>query len=274
MLLILLLLSACAPATVGISVIKAQEQPAESKTGLNGPVIENIKKKGRLTAATSAEYPPYEFYKNVNGRKEIAGLDIDIAEEIAAELNVVLAIKDMKYDELMRSLASGKCDIAIAALAVKEDKKELCDFTDVYYRAEQGVLIRMRDKDKYTKIEDLAGKKVGMLKNTTQQTLVEQQLPDSIEIPAKSFEKLISYLETGGIEAALLDKPVAEYYMKNSEGLYLSGITLKVENEGTAIAVAKGNEDFLSVLNGIIYKLNKNGKIKEYFVKAVFDSVS
>ena len=66
--------------------------------------LEVIKEKGVLTMATRADYPPYEFHKEINGKDTIVGFDVMIAEEVAKNLGVELEIKDMKFDGLLGEL--------------------------------------------------------------------------------------------------------------------------------------------------------------------------
>ena len=42
--------------------------------------LEGIKNKGKLVLGTSADYPPFEFHKMIDGKDEIVGLDIEIAK--------------------------------------------------------------------------------------------------------------------------------------------------------------------------------------------------
>ena len=47
-----------------------------------------------LIMVTEAGFAPYEYYNN----GEIVGVDIDIANEIAKELNKKLVVKDVSFD--------------------------------------------------------------------------------------------------------------------------------------------------------------------------------
>ena len=55
--------------------------------------LEQVKKNGTLVIATSADYPPYEFHKEIDGKDTIVGFEISMAEEIAKELGVKLENK-------------------------------------------------------------------------------------------------------------------------------------------------------------------------------------
>jgi ABC-type amino acid transport substrate-binding protein len=54
--------------------------------------LDKIKKAGKIIIGTSADYPPYEFRLLPEIEDDFVGIDIDIAEAIAADLNVKLEI--------------------------------------------------------------------------------------------------------------------------------------------------------------------------------------
>ncbi|HOT63267.1 MAG TPA: transporter substrate-binding domain-containing protein, partial [Treponemataceae bacterium] len=72
-----------------------------------GAKLDDIKKAGKIILGTSADYPPYEFHAQVDGKDAIVGFDVAIAREIAKDLGVELEIKDMDFDGLLAALASG-----------------------------------------------------------------------------------------------------------------------------------------------------------------------
>ncbi|KTS79159.1 hypothetical protein NS115_22435, partial [Paenibacillus jamilae] len=41
----------------------------------------------KLVVGMSADFPPYEFHKVINGQDTIVGFDVEIAKEIAKDLN-------------------------------------------------------------------------------------------------------------------------------------------------------------------------------------------
>ena len=46
-------------------------------------IYERIKQSGELVVGLSADYAPYEFHANVDGKDKIVGFDVSIAEKIA-----------------------------------------------------------------------------------------------------------------------------------------------------------------------------------------------
>ena len=49
--------------------------------------LDQIKQKGELVVGTSADYPPYEFHTEVDGKDTIVGFDMEIAQAIADGIN-------------------------------------------------------------------------------------------------------------------------------------------------------------------------------------------
>lgn len=66
--------------------------------------LADVKSSGKLVIGTSADYPPYEFHAKLDGKDQIVGMDILIAEKIAKDIGVSLVIRDMDYDSLLPAL--------------------------------------------------------------------------------------------------------------------------------------------------------------------------
>ena len=132
--------------------------------------LQEIKDSGKLVMGTSADYPPYEWHLIKDGKDEIIGFDIDIAQAIADELGVELEVKDMDFDGLIPALTTGKIDIIIAGMNATEERKQSVDFTDVYYTQTDIVVIRKEDADKFTSEDSLKTAKLATQKATVQET--------------------------------------------------------------------------------------------------------
>ena len=82
--------------------------------------LDQIKQKGELVVGTSADYPPYEFHAEVDGKDTIVGFDMEIAQAIADKLGVSMKIVDMSFDNLLMSLANDEFDLVIAGLQLHD----------------------------------------------------------------------------------------------------------------------------------------------------------
>jgi ABC-type amino acid transport substrate-binding protein len=240
---------------------KTEEAKAETK-------LDQIKKAGKIVVGTSADYPPYEFHKSIDGKDTIVGFDIAIAEEIAKDLGVKLEIQDMKFDGLLAALETGNVDFVIAGMTPDEERKKSVDFTKIYYMAQQGVMIRAEDKDKYTDIESFNGKRVGAQKGAIQETIAKEQITGAQVVALGKIPDLVMELKNKKVEALVVELPVASSYVEKHKDLVISNIKVEDDTGGSAIAVKKGNTDLVEVMNKTLDRLMADGSIDKFVAEA------
>jgi arginine/lysine/histidine transporter system substrate-binding protein len=226
--------------------------------------IEKIKKSGKLVVGTSADYPPYEFHLLNDKDGELVGIDIDIARVIAKELGVKLEIKDLIFSRIFSALDANQIDMAIAGLHPTEERKKIALFSDVYYQAIQSIVIHAKNAEKIKTIEDLRGKRVGTQKDSIQEDMAKTQIVGAEFVVRETIEELEISLRKGLVDAIILEKPVADSYVKQNKK-FTSIQCDKFDNMlGSSIAVKKGNRDLISEINRILTKLKKEDRIEEF----------
>ncbi len=97
--------------------------------------------KDQLVVATNLGFEPFEYIIG----KNFYGIDLEIAALLAEYLGQELVIVNMDFDAVCLSVGQGKCDIAMAGLTVKEDRKEYVNFTIPYYQASQMLIAHAND---------------------------------------------------------------------------------------------------------------------------------
>ena len=93
--------------------------------------------KDQLVIATNAAFEPFEYTKG----DSYLGIDMEIAKAFADKLGKELVIMNMDFDAVCLSVGQHKCDIALAGLTIKEDRKEYVTFSDPYYNAAQKIIV-------------------------------------------------------------------------------------------------------------------------------------
>lgn len=245
----------------------------ESKEASNkGAVttIDKIKESKKLVIGTSADYPPYEFHKEINGKDTIIGFDIEIAKEVAKDLGVELEINDMKFDGLVAALKTGKVDMVLAGMNPTEERKQSVDFSNIYYTADHAVIVRAEDKDKYKSLADLKGKEIGAQKGAIQEELAKTQIEGAQVKGLGKVTDLVLELKNKKVDAIVVEVPVAKFYVSKNPDLAITDAKFKIEagEQGSAVAVKKGDEAFVNAINSALEKLIKEGKIDKFVVEA------
>lgn len=93
--------------------------------------------KDQLIVATNASFEPFEYMVG----EDYYGIDMEIAAKLAEFLGKDLVIQNMDFDAVCLSVGQQKCDIAMAGLTIKEDRKEYVNFSDSYYNASQKLIV-------------------------------------------------------------------------------------------------------------------------------------
>ena len=272
----ILALGLCAAAAFGLAGCGGSS-PAKSSASQQvqkeSPLMQKIKKSGKLVVGTASGYPPYEFVDTSSGEKKVIGIDMELAQKVADKLGVKLEVQDMNFQALLSSLTGGKVDVAIAGINPTDERKKSMDFSDNYLPTEQKVIIRKADADKYKTVEDLYGKTVGVQKSTTQEALAKEKIKDAKIVGLAHVPEVVLELKQGKVDGLVVEGIVGEQYVIFNDDLMFSDIKFPGAVKNSAAAVQKGNEDVLAVINEVIKENTDNGNFKkwteEYSKKAV-----
>jgi polar amino acid transport system substrate-binding protein len=238
-----------------------------------------IKKAGKLVLGTSADYPPYEFHAQIDGKDTIVGFDVVIAGEIAKDLGVALEIKDMDFDGLLAALASGNVDMVIAGMTPSEERRQNVDFSEIYYFAEHGVMIRKADAAKFgADVASLKDSMIGAQRGAIQVSLAKTRIKGVSEEKAEDphpqvkelgkLPDLVMELKNNKIDAIVAELPVAKAYLGANADLALAAYTFKDDDGGSAVAVKKGESTLLAKVNETVSRLKAAGSIDEFVAQA------
>lgn len=237
--------------------------------------LDAIKDAKVLTVYTEAGFAPYEFYYN----NEIVGVDIAIMQAVADKLGVELTVTDVDFNSIVAAVQTGKANCGAAGITINAERLESVNFSNPYSSTEQ-YLIVADTNDSIKTIADLSGKSVGVQNGTTSDLLIDSLMKDGTLTDTTLTPYTTSPLAAasiGKIDAVVADKLTAQIIVTNNSGLKTFPLVdadgkpvSDVEEYG--IAVAKGNDDLLAIVNEVIDDMLKSGKmdqlVEEYSAKA------
>ncbi|HHC9532641.1 TPA: ABC transporter permease subunit [Staphylococcus aureus] len=229
---------------------------------------EKIKERGELRVRLSADYAPMEFEHTVNGKTEYAGVDIDLAKKIAKDNNLKLKIVNMSFDSLLGALKTGKIDIIISGMTSTPERKKQVDFSDSYMMTKNIMLVKKDKVNEYKDIKDFNNKKVGAQKGTEQEKIAQTEIENASITSLSRLPDVILALKSGKVEGAVVEKPVAEAYLKQNPKLGISNVKFNEEEKDTVIAVPKDSPKLLSQINKTIKEVKDKGLIDKYMTNA------
>lgn len=212
-----------------------------------------------IVFGTNAEFPPFEFMAAEGVIDQFDGIDMVIAKTIAEENGMVAKIENMEFDSLLIALQNGQIDAVIAGMTVTEERMEAVNFTTPYYTATQ-VMIVPQGSD-ITCAADMADKRIVVIQGYTGETCV-QELGYAYEAFKKGSEAILELLN-GKCDVVVIDSATAAKYVADNDSLTIVTDEEAFGAEEYAIAVRKGNDDLLEMLNAAIEKMLEDGTISE-----------
>ena len=218
--------------------------------------------------ATNAAFPPYEMTDDSGG---FEGIDVEIAEKIAAKLGLELVVDDMDFSSVLTSVQGGKADIAMAGLTVTPDRQKNVDFTDSYATGVQVVIVP-EDSDIKT-IDDLAkDKMIGTQEGTTgfiycSDTPENGGFGEDHVIAYTNGATAIQALLAGKVNAVVIDSQPAKEFVAANDGLKI--LETEFVSEDYAIGVSKDNPELLEAVNNALKELIEDGTVQEILDKYI-----
>jgi len=225
-----------------------------------------------LKVAIDPTYEPFT-YKTADGKP--TGFDVDIAEALCAQIKRKCVFVEQVWDSMIPGLQARKYDVIISSMSITEERKRVVDFTDKYYSTPSSIVVKAGTA--YSGPASLKGKKIGVLKGSTQEKYAMGELkPAGVEvIPYEAQDQVYLDIKAGRLDGTVADKvEVNGGFLRKDEGKGYAFVgpelrEQKYFGDGIGVALRKGQTDLKNQLNGAIKAIRTNGtydKIaKKYF---------
>ena len=258
--------AACAAAVLGMAFMAGcgGDTAKKQESAPQGKLMQQIKERGKLVIGTASGFPPYEFIDTSKSDKTVAGIDIKLAQAIADKLGVKLEVQDMNFSAILSSIAANKVDIALSGITPTEERKKAVDFSDTYLNDHNILLIRKEDAGKYTKMEDFYGKPIAVQKSTQQEALAKEHIKDGQIVSLDHVGDALLELQHGKVEAVPAQRVVAQQYLIMNPAIADSGVIFEGADSASAVAVPKGNDDLLKLINEVIKENQQAGNFEKW----------
>ena len=237
-----------------ISTIILLNRDKPSLEDVQDPVLKAIQDRGEIIIGTDATYPPME---SIDEQGNFLGMDIDIANEIALDLDVKARFVNIVWEDIFDAVREGRVDIIISSITITSDRIRTMDFSDPYFNAGQVVIVKINSKD-IKGVEDLKNYNVGVQLGTTSEQEVKKYVSDPSFI--KTYENYYiakNDLLNGKIDAIVTDYPGAVGLIAQEESLEIVGEPFTQEFYG--VVTSKNQQVLLSQINSTIRRLKREG---------------
>lgn len=184
-----------------------------------------------ITVYTESGFAPFEFMSNGS----IVGVDIAIMNQVAVNMGKKVNVQDIAFDTIPLSVQQSTGDaVGAAGLTISEDRKEMVDFSNIYFSSTL-VVVSAEDKA-YSSVKALDGLKVGVQEGTSGDLIISAaataeghsyetddgtvvvKISDTTSVGRyKQYALALADLKAGRIDAILMDKLPAQTMLAVSE---------------------------------------------------------
>jgi ABC-type amino acid transport substrate-binding protein len=221
---------------------------------------ERIVDTGVLPVCTDPSWPPFEFVDEQSGA--IDGFDVELARRLAERLapGVRARIVSVGFDSLYDALLSGRCDIVLSALPYEPARTEDVAYSVAYFNA--GLVLVTRDGAGIEGLQDLDGLPAGVEwgfvpeGDSRQRNFLQGLGLRRYDTPAGALRAL----QSGEVQAALVDRITALGYMQACRGLQIVGEPLADLNY--VIPTRPDSFRLLREINRVLLEMREDGTLE------------
>ena len=209
-----------------------------------------------------AEYPPFSYLDD-NG--EYAGFDVEMCKAVCDIYGWELKIVPVNWDTKLISLDNQEHDCVWSGMTILDSMKDAGYVVSFpYYDNTQVVLTK--EGNGIATLEDLAGKRVAVQLGTSGQELLEDEegqlelsktFDGGAAITMENFNICATELDAGGVDAVVIDLPVAQSLAAKFEGFVILEESLGSEQYG--ICFRNGDDELCKQVEDGIMKLVEDG---------------
>jgi aspartate/glutamate/glutamine transport system substrate-binding protein len=277
-----LLLTACgasatntvvpAPATTAPATTAPTASGTTVATGsipTSGGFLDTIKQRGKLIVGVKYDQPGFGLNDPIS--KKLEGFEVDMAREFAKGLlgsaDKVEFIESVSANRIP-FLQEDKADIVIATFTINNQRKQQIDFSDVYYVAQQKLLVKKGSPIK--SVADLAGKNVATVQGSTSEKNLSEKAPQAKPLLFGKYSEAFVALGNGQADAVTTDDVILaglKLTASNPANYEIVGDGFSSEPYG--IGIKKGRTELLTYVNGTLAAMKTDGRWKSLYDKYV-----
>ena len=243
----------------------SKTEAPQNTTGTEAADTYTTVTEGKLTMATNAYFPPYEYYEG----DKIIGIDAEIAAAIAEKLGLELVIEDMQFDSIITAVKQGSADFGLAGMTVTEDRLLEVDFSVSYASGVQSIIVAEGSAIKT--VDDLyadgAAYKVGVQLGTTGDIYSTDDFGDDLVTQYTNGNEAVMALLNGDVDCVIIDNEPAKAFVKNNAGLAL--LETSYADEDYAACFAQENDALREAVDAAIMELTEDGTIDAIIEKYI-----
>jgi polar amino acid transport system substrate-binding protein len=213
-----------------------------------------------LIVACEAASSPYCYYVGGEADPPVAGIDIDLIEEIGRNLGRPVQYKIVPFQQIFTLVSMGLADIGAAGITITPERAEHHLFSTVYDVSSQVIVV-----PKNSAIMDesnLKNARVAAQEGTSDLELLRERIQPRIVLPYLTQEEVNLALSDRRADAAVMDLMEAELLVKTTgDEFRINQKPLTKDQYG--LVFNKSNKALADAANPVIDRFKLSGRLQK-----------
>jgi ABC-type amino acid transport substrate-binding protein len=213
-------------------------------------------------------WPAYYGISFVNNKSgQLEGIDIDLARELAKDLDVELEFVQTSFVTFIDDIKEDKCDIAMFGVAITSQRAAQLDFSKPYLKSDiYAVTTKTHPTMKSWKDMDQEGHILVVQKGTYMEDAAAAFKHASI-LSVVKFQQREKEVRSGRADAFLTDYPYGRKILTTYDWASLLAPTEPFYEMNYAYGINKGDAEWLYYINNFVTRIKIDGRLKKYAEK-------
>ncbi len=215
----------------------------------------------------------------MNDNNELDGFDVSVAKELASRMGVKAEFVTPSWDIMTAGHWAGRWDVVIGSMTPTKKRAEVLNFPAVYYFDPAAVAVHKTAK--YTKVEELDGKRVAAVVASTYEAYLKHDLKVDVEgMPPYTYKitpaEIVPFTDINPVPDLALGDGVRMdglvYSLSIINEAIRNGLPIKLLGEPVfyeplAIATDKGDPELDALVAKSIKEMKEDGTLSKLSLK-------
>ena len=240
-------------ALLGLLALLSFGPPAQADT------LDDIRQAKKIRIAIDLAIPPFGM---TDDKLQPTGSDVDVARLLAKDLGVELEIVTTTGPTRIPLLQTGKADLVNSTLSITPERAKVIDFSLPYadHLSVVAALKTLPIKD----MADLDGKKVAVVRGTTQDTDLTRQAKGAQLVRYEDDATMALAVASGQVDILATARSLLPAISRKNPARAVES-KIVMQTFYLAIGLRKGEPRLMEWVNGWIKANLKNGKLNEIY---------
>ncbi|TCT22782.1 ABC transporter substrate-binding protein [Thiobaca trueperi] len=223
----------------------------------------------RIEAAKTLRVCIWPDYYGISFRnpknRQLSGIDIDLARDLAADLGVEVQFIDSSFATLIEDVTSDRCDIAMFAIGITPSRQEKLRFTQPHLASDiYAITTRTNQRIQSWADIDQPGTVVAVARGTLHEPVMKEKLQHAelriLDTPHAREQEV----QSGRADVFMTDFPYSRRMLNNHDWARLVSPAATYHITPYAWAMQPGDDAFYARVEQFLTAIRQDGRLLDY----------